>query len=236
MVSKVTEAGRLRGGRGTRRLFHARTEFPRVVTGSSSGRRWHPTVQEDLTPLTIIPRGFGGSTMEDALYYIDRVAIAYQPRAVAIYEGDNDTGSYQVPPETIASQFEAIVAKIHATLPETRIYAFSVKPSVRRWLVWPEAEKANELLEALYERNDLLTYVDVATPMLDANGEVFQDIFVDDNLPLNEKGYKIDFVVGELGAGGGRALVSVHGSEFVRSAGARFARPRPLEFTSILCE
>ena len=122
--------------------------------------------------------------------------------SLAIYEGDNDTGSYQVPPETIASQFEAIVAKIHATLPETRIYAFSVKPSVRRWLVWPEAEKANELLEALYERNDLLTYVDVATPMLDANGEVFQDIFVDDNLPLNEKGYKIDFVVGELGAGG----------------------------------
>ena len=34
-----------------------------VVTGSSSVRRWHPTIQEDLAPLTIIPRGFGGSAL-----------------------------------------------------------------------------------------------------------------------------------------------------------------------------
>jgi len=39
-----------------------------VVTGASSIVRWHPTIKEDLAPLTVIPRGFGGSTMEDALY------------------------------------------------------------------------------------------------------------------------------------------------------------------------
>ena len=37
----------------------------------------------------------------------------------------------------------------------------------------------------------MLTYIDVATPMLDANGEVKKDIFVDDDLHLNEKGYRI---------------------------------------------
>src|SRR5262245_8958069 len=38
-----------------------------VVTGSSSIVRWK-TMKQDLAPLTVVPRGFGGSTMEDALY------------------------------------------------------------------------------------------------------------------------------------------------------------------------
>ena len=162
-----------------------------VITGSSSIRRWHPTIKEDLAPLTVIPRGFGGSTMEDALYWIDRVAIQYKPRAVVVYEGDNDTGRYKVPPAKIAEQFEAITAKIHAALPETRVYVVCVKPSVSRWAVWSEAAKANELLQAFAAKNDLVTYIDVATPMLQPNGDVMTDIFVDDNLHLNPKGYGI---------------------------------------------
>ena len=74
-----------------------------VVTGSLSVALWHPTINQDLVPLTIIPLGFGGSTMEEALHYIDRIAIAYKPRAVVIYEGDNDTGAYSVAPEKIVS-------------------------------------------------------------------------------------------------------------------------------------
>ncbi|HEX9724907.1 MAG TPA: GDSL-type esterase/lipase family protein [Vicinamibacteria bacterium] len=162
-----------------------------VVTGSSSVRRWHPTIKEDLAPLTVIPRGFGGSTMEDALYWIDKAAIQYKPRAIVVYEGDNDTGSYKVPAAKIAEQFEAIVAKIHAALPETRVYVISVKPSVSRWATWPEAVKTNQLLEAIAEKNDRVTYIDVATPMLQPKGDVMTDIFVDDNLHLNPKGYEI---------------------------------------------
>jgi lysophospholipase L1-like esterase len=162
-----------------------------LVTGSSSVRRWHPTIQQDLAPLTIVPRGFGGSTMEDALYWIDRVAIAYKPRAVVIYEGDNDTGRYEVPPATIAGQFEKIVQKIHAALPTARIYVISVKPSVSRWNTWPQAVQTNDLLKAIAAKDDLVTYVDVATPMLKPDGKVMPDIFVEDDLHLNSKGYEI---------------------------------------------
>ena len=162
-----------------------------VVTGSSSVRRWHPTIEKDLSPLTVIPRGFGGSTMEDALYWIDRVAIAYKPRAVVIYEGDNDTGRYEVPPATIAEQCEAIVKRVHAALPATRVYVISVKPSVSRWETWPEAVETNELLKAIAAKDDLVTYIDVATPMLQPDGDVMTDIFVEDNLHLNPKGYEI---------------------------------------------
>lgn len=162
-----------------------------VVTGASSIRRWHPTIKEDLAPLTIIPRGFGGSTMEDALYWLDRVALVYKPRAIVVYEGDNDTGRYQVPPAKIAEQFEAIVKKIHAALPKTRVYVIGIKPSVSRWEVWPVSVKANDLLKAIAAKDDLVDYIDVATTMLQPDGHVMTDIFVEDNLHLNPKGYRI---------------------------------------------
>jgi lysophospholipase L1-like esterase len=162
-----------------------------VITGSSSVRRWHPTIKQDLAPLTIVPRGFGGSTMQDALHWIERLTVPYKPRAVVVYEGDNDTGTWNVPAEKIVAQFEEIVARIHKALPQTRIYVISIKPSVSRWATWPEAVKANQMLKALPAKDKLVTYIDVATPMLQPNGQVMTDIFVEDNLHLNEKGYKI---------------------------------------------
>lgn len=162
-----------------------------VVTGASSIRRWHPTIKEDLAPLTIIPRGFGGSTMEDAVYWLDKLALTYKPRAIVVYEGDNDTGRYMVPPGKIADQFAAIVEKIHAALPKTRIYVIGIKPSVSRWDVWPVSVEANKLLKAIADKDDLVDYIDVATTMLQPDGQVMTDIFVEDNLHLNPKGYKI---------------------------------------------
>ena len=170
------------------------TSFPPegaiVATGSSSIRRWS-SIQEDLAPLTVIPRGFGGSTMVDLLHYVDRLVIPYRPRAVVIYEGDNDTGMYFVPPEKIVSQFEEIVAAIHAELPQTRIYVLSVKPSTLRREYWDAAQQTNELLRGVVASNHRVNYIDVATPFMDENGEVMTDIFIEDGLHLNEKGTEI---------------------------------------------
>ena len=46
-----------------------------VITGSSSIRRWHPSMKADLAPLTVIHRGFGGSAMADVLHFVDRLII-----------------------------------------------------------------------------------------------------------------------------------------------------------------
>ena len=161
-----------------------------LVTGSSSITRWNHEMLEDLAPLTVIPRGFGGSEMSDVLYYIDRLAFASRPRAIVIYEGDNDTGRGRKA-ETIVMEFRQIVAKIHEALPETRIHVLAVKPSVLRWGVWPEAQRTSSLLQEVAAADDLVYYIDVATPLLQPSGEVMTDIFVDDNLHFNEKGTDI---------------------------------------------
>lgn len=162
-----------------------------VVTGSSSIARWHPNIVEDLSPLTIIPRGFGGSAMADVLHHLDRLVLEYEPRAVAIYEGDNDISLFGVEPETVVEQFRTIVDRIHAELPETRIYILSVKPSVSRWDDWPLALQINERYREIASTDERITYVDVATPLLQENGDVRTDIFVDDDLHLNAMGEDI---------------------------------------------
>ena len=158
-----------------------------LLTGSSSIARWNDQAAEALAPLSVIPRGFGGSVMEDVLYYLDRVALAYKPRAILIYEGDNDT-SFHIPEDKIVGQFEQIVAKIHDALPETRVYVLSVKPSVSRLDVWPAAQRVSARMKHVAESDSLVYYIDVATPFLKADGTVMTDIFVQDNLHLNDKG------------------------------------------------
>lgn len=158
-----------------------------VLTGSSSIARWNEQSVAALAPLTVIPRGFGGSVMEDVLYHLDRVALRYAPRAILIYEGDNDT-FFGIAEETIISQFQQIVDRIHAELPETRIYVLSVKPSVSRVAVWDAAQRVSAGYLEIANNDPLVHYVDVATPFLWDDGTVMDDVFVADNLHLNDMG------------------------------------------------
>jgi len=160
-----------------------------VLTGSSSFARWR-TMEADLAPLTIVPRGFGGSTMADVLHYIDRLVKPYNPRAVVLYEGDNDT-FYGVAPSKIAGELKQIISKIHSALPDTRVYVLSVKPSLARVSVWDKAQETNELYKQIAAGDDRLHFIDVATPFLRADGTVMDDVFVDDGLHLNDKGNRI---------------------------------------------
>lgn len=160
-----------------------------VLTGSSSFARWQ-TMEDDLAPLTVVPRGFGGSTMADVLHYVDRLVVPYEPRAVVIYEGDNDTFD-GVTPEVIAQQLREIIARIHAALPETRIYVLAVKPSLARVDVWESAQATTALYREIVNADDRLYFIDVATPLLAADGTVMDDVFVEDGLHLNEKGTRI---------------------------------------------
>jgi lysophospholipase L1-like esterase len=163
-----------------------------VLTGSSSIARWNDQAAEALAPLTVIPRGFGGSVMHDVLHYLERVALVYEPRAILIYEGDNDTGQRNpIPTELILADLEAIIAKVHEALPRTRIYVLSVKPSVLRRNVWPLAQEVSAGYRAMAAADPLVYYVDVANPFLDNDGNVMTDIFVGDNLHLNDLGNAI---------------------------------------------
>lgn len=161
-----------------------------VCIGSSSIRGWHGEIYDDLAPLSIVPRGFGGSTMNDALHYAERIVLAYRPRAILLYEGDNDI-ALGIEPQEILETFQAFVAKIHASRPKARIYFLSIKPSIKRWEMWPKMQVANSLIAEECSRDERLIYIDVASAMLGEDGEPRTDIFKEDDLHMNRSGYKI---------------------------------------------
>lgn len=171
-----------------------RHEFPPanaiVCIGSSSMQGWHDTIKEDLAPVTIIPRGFGGSNMNDALHYADRIVVPYRPRTVVLYEGDNDVAA-GISSEKIRDTFLAFVNKLHASLPEARIYVLSIKPSISRWKMWPQMKEANRLIAAECAKDKHLTYIDVASGMLDAAGSPCKELFLNDELHMTRAGYMI---------------------------------------------
>ena len=113
-----------------------------LLVGSSSIGFWNEDAPFDLAPLTVIPRGFGGSVMNDVIYYFNRIVRKYNPRAIVLYEGDNDL-VYGLTPATILDQLDQIITLIKSNLPNTRLYLLSVKPSIARSNLWGLAQQVN---------------------------------------------------------------------------------------------
>src|SRR5712691_80693 len=162
-----------------------------VFTGASSIRLWDTLVAE-MKPLEVMNRGFGGSQYTDLNQYAKRIVIAYRPRAVVAYEGDNDlaAGSPKTP-EMVASDAREFVKIVHSELPETWIYIMSIKPSYLRWNEWPKMKAANKLIQDYVKTQERVQYIDVATPMFDAQDKPPRDLFVEDGLHPTAKCYAL---------------------------------------------
>ena len=162
-----------------------------VFAGSSSFARWE-TLVDEMKPLDVINRGFGGSQYSDLNQYAKRIVIAYHPGAVVVYEGDNDlaAGSSKTP-ESVANEARAFVQTVLAALPETWIYILSIKPSKARWNEWPKMKAANSLIRDFAGTQQRVQYIDVAADMFDAQGKLRADLFAEDGLHPNAKCYAL---------------------------------------------
>jgi len=161
-----------------------------LFTGSSSIRRWKP-LSEDMSPMLVINRGFGGSTIPEVTYYADRIILPHHPKIIVIYCGENDLANDQAKSKLALKSFKKFVSYLEMNLPNTKVFFITIKPSIKRWNYWPKLEDANTKIEKYITKKDNLYYVDAATKMLDESGIVLQDIFVEDNLHMNATGYKI---------------------------------------------
>jgi lysophospholipase L1-like esterase len=162
-----------------------------VFTGSSSIAYWDSLV-DDMKPLAVINRGFGGSEYTDVNHYADRIVIAYRPAAVVVYAGDNDLASPgRKTAQSVAQDVRQFVQIVHAKLPETWVFVVSIKPSILRWNAWPEMKQANQLISGFLRTQDHAAYIDVASPMLDQRGRLTNDLFVGDGLHPSAKCYAL---------------------------------------------
>lgn len=159
-----------------------------LFAGSSSIRLWKTA--EAFPDLTVINRGFGGSTMADLLHFLDRIVIPYAPRQVVVYEGDNDIDSGKSA-EAVAADFAQFFERVHEALPTTRIAVIAIKPSVARWDLVEEMRTANALIRAMAERDPRIDFVDIDAASLGADGKPNAELLRDDGLHLNDAGYAV---------------------------------------------
>ena len=159
-----------------------------VFTGSSSVRLWK-NLEQSFPNHQIINSGFGGSQSTDLLYFLNDLVFAYNPKKVFIYEGDNDLWAKKRPNQVLDTT-EEIIRRIKAHNPSTQIILIAAKPSISRWKIRGKYIRLNRKFKHLANKDILLDYVDVWHPMLN-NKKLIPDIFIEDGLHMNQKGYDI---------------------------------------------
>jgi hypothetical protein len=140
-----------------------------VFTGSSSIRFWS-TLAEDMAPLPVRNRGFGGSQMSHLVHFARRIVTPHEPAAVVVFCGANDVSSGKTP-EQVVADFEALLAIVREDAPEAHVYFLSIKPSPLRFARWPEIRRANAAVEALAaEASDLSRALPIRPPPPEREG------------------------------------------------------------------
>ena len=168
-----------------------KNSFPQdavLFVGSSSIRLW---MTHDYFPeYPVINRGFGGSQIADVNTYLEYTVLKYHPAVIVFYAGDNDIAGGKSA-ETVFGDFMDFVKGVRKKLLTTQIIYLPVKPSPSRWQFWPVMQRVNAEIKKVASSRNLLFYVDTALPMLGTDGKPRTELFREDGLHLNEKGYQL---------------------------------------------
>ena len=164
---------------------------PILLIGSSSFSKW-TDVQQYFPGYEILNRGFGGSSLEDLIYYAPQVLLAYTPRQIIVYCGENDlAASPQPSTKLVLKRFKQLYGLIRNQWPSVPIVYISIKPSPARWQLESSFVEANERIKGFIQKQKDIQFLDVHTAMLTTGGETRPELYIGDRLHMNEKGYEI---------------------------------------------
>lgn len=160
-----------------------------VFVGSSSFTFWS-TMEQDMAPLSVINRGFGGAMIDEVVRYIDRIIVPYKPKAVVLFAGVNDiVGPRAKSPERIAEIFRTFVVRVRESLPDSLIYYIAITPTPSGWKWWPIAQETNRLISDIIAADAKLRFIDLSDSLLGADKMPDPSLY-GSNGHLNERGYE----------------------------------------------
>lgn len=158
-----------------------------LFVGSSSIRLWD--IDESFQHRPLINNGFGGSKLSDCVLYFDKLILPYDPAAIVIYSGDNDIGKGATAAEVVKS-FEQLAEKIRAAFPSVPVLFLGIKPSIKRWELWPSMREANDWIAEACQTREGFYFADTAALMLSDPGVApSPSWFQKDGLHLSASGY-----------------------------------------------
>lgn len=164
-------------------------DTPILFLGSSSITIWQD-VNDYFPGKKIINRGFGASRIEHQIYYLQEVTLDYKPNKIFFYCGENDV-SAGASAEIVADRFKTWFQLTRKYLPNVEIIYISMKPSPIREDIYPIMADGNNRIKTFLSNYSNTSYIDVASLMFNPDGTINMDLFLDDRLHMNKKGYAI---------------------------------------------
>ena len=167
--------------------FPPKKEF--LFIGSSSIRLWK-TLAEDMKPLKVINRGFGGAHIKHINRHLNKIVYGYEPKAIIFFCGSNDINGWNSP-EDVFAEFKIFFNSIKKTLPKTKVFTIGIQPSPSRFNQRSRQKEWNDAVNNLAKSDPNLVYIDVSPAMLSSDNLPKLELYTEDTLHMNQKGYKI---------------------------------------------
>jgi lysophospholipase L1-like esterase len=169
----------------------AKMANPILFIGSSSFTNWKD-VQAYFPGYPILNRGFGGSTLPDVIRYAYDIIIPYQPKQVVIYCGENDLASADsVSVAEVVRRAKTLFQIIRVNLPDANICYVSMKPSPVRAIIQSKVRAANAEIKKFYGSQKNAGFIDIYDAMLDRQGRMREELYLEDRLHMKPEGYAI---------------------------------------------
>ena len=160
-----------------------------LFTGSSSIRFWD-SLKEDMEPLEVLNRGFGGAQISHVIHHFDEIIKPYNPQAIVFFCGTNDLAALKTPDETV-HDFKKFLSLVKNEFGNIKVYVIGIKPTVDRLYLDEEERVFNSSINQLANDNAYLEYVNVWDSMLNKDGGRMPELYIDDGLHMNENGYRV---------------------------------------------
>ncbi len=157
--------------------------------GSSSFRLWE-NLRGSFAPYSVENIAFGGSTLEAAVYFFERIVVPCEPSSLIFYAGDNDIGDGKYHTEIMAA-FEALLAKRAKYLSGVPFTFVSIKPSPARHHLIHRIRLVNRYIQERFEELTGSFYLDVHHRMFTPDGMPDPSLFAADGLHLSPSGYEL---------------------------------------------
>lgn len=160
-----------------------------LVVGSSSIDMWK-SLEEDFADRHVIRRGVSGTKAIDLYNYREQLIAPFSPKRIIIYEGDNEIG-FKWEVDEMMESMKRLFHEVRRMKPDAEIYMVSIKPSPVREKSLPKIQQVNALIKEFVESQPRAGYIDIHTPMLNADGSVRPELFLGDGLHPAKEGYDI---------------------------------------------
>jgi len=158
-----------------------------LFIGSSIFRQW-TNVEEQMAPLPVFNRAFGGSRTWEVLHYMDQIVLPYHPRIIVYYTGSNDVNAGE-PAAAITGRIKEFIARVHTALPGTRVYFVAINKSPDKRARWDVVEAANAEMKAMAATTPYVKFIDMNPAIFDSKGEPRMDLYREDGLHFYPPAY-----------------------------------------------